>query len=130
MAFLEFEEKHILGLPEIDDQHKKIYATVNHLYAIRDHASEEILASFADLIEQLKVHFSCEEGVMTERKVIHCISHKLEHDRAFKKYSEYYEKVESGEEKFSPEILDSLKNWLEAHFEKKDSKLKELAKLN
>ena len=67
---------------------------------------------------------------MKENKVIHFISHKLEHDRALAKYQNFYNNVKSGNEEFDPAIIISLKNWLEAHLQKKDKKLQVLASNN
>jgi hemerythrin-like metal-binding protein len=127
MAFLDFEEKHLLGIPEVDEQHKNIYQTVNALYSIKDKNTVEILKVFEKLLDKINQHFKTEENFMIKKKIVHFISHKLEHERAYKKYFKYFEDVKSGKISFDEEIILSLKNWLEAHFEKKDIKLKSFA---
>ena len=72
----------------------------------------------------MKTHFESEETFMKEKKIVQYISHKLEHDRALNKYSDYYHTLKFGKKEFDPEILNSLINWIKAHIEKKDSKLK------
>ncbi len=128
MAFINFTKDHLIGIKEIDNQHKSIYKTVNHLYNIQHNNKAEVIEIFQTLLEQLKTHFETEENFMKENKIVQFISHKLEHDRAFIKYSSYFKKYKKGKVDLDPDILLSLKNWLNNHFEKKDSKLADLAK--
>lgn len=124
MEFLKFEKKHVLGIQEIDVQHKEIYESVNHLYEILNGDKKEIIENYQSLLQKLKVHFETEENLMKKNKVVEFISHKLEHDRALEKYSEYFKTLKKANSTLDSEILVSLKNWLENHFEKKDLKLK------
>lgn len=126
MVPLKFGKEQKLGIKEIDIQHEGIYNTVNHLYKIKKDNPRGILKTFEELLDQLKKHFDTEEKFMKDHKTIFYISHKLEHDRALNKYSNYYKDLKSGKTRFDEEIIESLKNWLESHLEKKDFKLKEL----
>jgi len=127
MRLMNYGKEQELGIRKLDDQHKEIINTVNHLYEIKDHGKNEILESFNALIGQLKIHFDSEENLMKEKKVIHFISHKLEHDRALSKYADYYNLYKSSKNDFDPDVLVSFKNWIENHMIKKDKKLQELA---
>ncbi len=130
MEFIKFEKKHILGFKEIDDQHKKIYTTLNEIYKIKNAEKKTIVETFNSLLNQLKKHFETEETLMKENKVVEFISHKLEHERALNKYLEYFDDYKSNVSNLDEEILLSLKNWLNSHFEKKDIKLKYLINKN
>lgn len=123
MTFIKFGKDQKIGIKEFDNQHKEIIDTINHLFKIKDHAKNEILESFNSLITQLKEHFNSEETFMKECKTVHFISHKLEHDRALSKYSDYYRTFKGNDSSFDVEILYSIKNWLENHLIKKDCKL-------
>jgi len=123
MTLIKFGKEQKIGIKKFDDQHKEIIETANHLFDIKDHEKNEILESFDSLISQLKEHFISEETFMKEHKIVQFISHKLEHDRALAKYSEYYRTLKLSNAQFDAEILYSLKNWLENHLIKKDSKL-------
>ncbi|MBK8945794.1 MAG: hemerythrin family protein [Ignavibacteriae bacterium] len=127
MDFIKFEKEHILGIKEIDSQHKEIYKSVSYLYEIKDGDKKEILENFQSLLQKLKVHFETEENLMKKNKVVEFISHKLEHDRALEKYSTYFKNYKKANAKLDIEILNSLKSWLENHFEKKDIKLKQIS---
>lgn len=124
MSLLKFGKEQKIGIKLFDDQHKQIIDTANHLFKIKDHKKEEILEYFSSLISQMKTHFESEEAFMKEKKIVQYISHKLEHDRALNKYSDYLQTLKFDRKEFDPEILDSLANWISTHIEKKDSKLK------
>jgi hemerythrin len=124
MALIKFGKDKKIGIKIFDEQHKEIIQTVNHLFEIKESPKEEVIKSFDKLLVQLKNHFESEEKFMKDKKIIQYISHKLEHDRALQKYSDYFRTLRSSKSKFDPEILISLKNWLDSHLIKKDSKLK------
>lgn len=130
MKLMEFGKDHKIGLKKIDEQHADIIDSVNHIYDIKDHEKTEILEAFDQLLSRFKYHFESEENLMKENKVVQFISHKLEHDRALKKYSEYYNTFKSGNDTFDSNILVSIKNWMESHLVKKDMKLQALIKAN
>ncbi|MCB0745591.1 MAG: hemerythrin family protein [Ignavibacteriae bacterium] len=130
MDFIKFEPKHILGIKEIDDQHREIYKTVSHLFEIQKKEKKEILKTYGLLLTQLKDHFETEENLMKKNDVVEFISHKLEHDRTLQKYTTYYNEFQFSKSPLNIEMLKSLKNWLEIHFEKKDIKLQLLARRN
>lgn len=130
MKLMDFGGDHKIGLKKIDEQHADICETLNYIYDIKDHDKKEILEAFDQLLSKLKYHFETEENLMKENKVVHFISHKLEHDRAFLKYSDYYGLFKNGNETFDAEILVSLKNWIENHLVKKDMKLQALISRN
>ncbi|MBK7106070.1 MAG: hypothetical protein IPH62_12380 [Ignavibacteriae bacterium] len=68
MEFLKFEKKHVLGIQEIDVQHKEIYESVNHLYEILNGDKKEIIENYQSLLQKLKVHFETEENLMKKIK--------------------------------------------------------------
>lgn len=128
MALMKFGNEQKIGIQAIDDEHKAIFDNVNYLFDIKDHEKNEILESYDSLLEKLKKHFNTEEMFMKENNSMNYISHKLEHDRAYKKYLNYYLSFKSEKEEFDSEILISMRNWLESHLIKKDMQLTSLIK--
>jgi hemerythrin len=127
---MEFGSEQKIGIKKIDNEHKEIIENVNHLYDIKNHEKHEILQSYDSLLEKLKKHFNSEETFMKEHKSVNYISHKLEHDRAYKKYLSYYLAFKSSKNNFDSEILISMRNWIESHLVKKDMKLTSLLRKN
>lgn len=128
MSLIEFGNEQKIGISKIDNEHKEIIENVNHLFDIKNNRKEEILKSFDSLLQKLKNHFNSEEIFMKEHNAINYISHKLEHDRAYNKYLNYYLSLKSGKINFDSEILLSFRSWIESHLVKKDKKLSSLIK--
>ncbi len=128
MAFIKWSSKDKLGISSIDKQHKEIYEIVNHLYDLRNENKSKITKEYKVLLSKFKEHFETEEDFMKKHNVISLFSHKLEHQRAFEKYSTYFEQYKVNKDPFDEEIIFSLKNWLLNHAEMKDNKLKQYAK--
>jgi len=127
MDFIKFEKKHRLGIKEIDDQHKEIYNSLNHLYQIRKNNKKEVLHEFGTLLQIIKDHFEYEENLMLRNKIVEFITHKLEHERFLERFFIFYKYFKENDPFLDEDVLNSLKNWLEIHYEKRDSKLKTLA---
>ena len=123
MTFIKWEKKFDLGINNFDNQHKEIIHLVNQLYEKKEGTKSEILKLFKSLLSKMDEHFKDEETLMKEKKIVQFISHKLEHDRALQKYSDYYNELSKKNIQLDTEILESIKNWLEVHLEKKDKKL-------
>lgn len=128
MALMNFGNEQKIGIQAIDNEHKAIFDNVNYLFDIKDHEKNEILESYDSLLMKLKEHFNTEEMFMKEHNSVNYISHKLEHDRAYKKYLNYYVSFKSENQEFDSEILISMRNWLESHLIKKDMQLTSLIK--
>ncbi len=124
MNFLEWKKENEISFSEIDKQHKDIYATINRLYDLKDSKKEQILKLYEDLLVKFRKHFESEEKFMKQHNAIELFSHRLEHERAYKKYDDYFNKLKRKNSKFNDEILISLKTWIENHAIFKDSKLK------
>jgi len=128
MTFIKWNKKDLLGIDEIDNQHKDIYDMVNNLHNLRSASKSKITEQFELLLSKFKKHFETEEQFMKELNVPILFSHKLEHQRALDKYAAYFETYKTSSSPFDEEILNSLKTWLYNHAEMKDKKLKQYVK--
>ncbi len=124
MKFLEWKEENEISFPKIDKQHKDIYATINKLYSLKDGEKEKIVKLYEELLKKFRKHFDTEEEFMKQHKAIELFSHKLEHERAYRKYEAIYNQLKKKNSKFNDEILTSLKTWIENHAIFKDNKLR------
>ncbi len=124
MKFLEWKKENEISLPEIDKQHKDIYDAINKLYDLKDSNKTKILKHYEDLLKKFRKHFETEEKFMKQHNAIELFSHKMEHQRAYKKYENYFSKLKKKNGSLDDEVLISLKTWIENHAIFKDNKLK------
>lgn len=131
MTFIELSENEMLHIEKVDSQHLKIVDLFNKLHkelgAKFEGESQRLLA---DLKIALREHFDTEEELMKKYNYVNYFSHKLEHDRYYKKVDEYLNSVSNSEIKLDLEFLQSGKRWFFNHFELNDKKCGEFLKVN
>lgn len=124
MSFLTMEQNEYLNIKSIDEQHSSIVDTVNDLHSTlggdHDYYPKHLVS---ELVKKLRVHFDTEENYMKGNKFPYYISHKLEHDRFYNQISEFYDRLESGNDNVNLELLNSVKKWFHNHLEINDRKV-------
>ncbi len=124
MDFIELEESEILGIDDIDEQHKKFAKLASELYELLGQDKPETVKYLLNqIVSEIKTHFSTEEKYMKDNKYLNYFSHKQEHDRFYSKLLNLKDEIEAGKTKVNLEILKSFKNWLKNHIELNDKKL-------
>lgn len=118
MALIEFTEKLMCGIPEIDGQHTKLIAIINDLYnvALGRANIAELERVFDELASYLDSHLAFEEKLFEETAYPKAAKHKAEHDVLRKKIAEYRAKANRGPELvIALDLLHFLKQWLTNH---------------
>jgi hemerythrin-like metal-binding protein len=109
----------ILGVPEIDEEHKQLVDLINiFLDALSRNKEKEVLSlTFENLLEYTCIHFRNEEALFDKRGYPEAEAHKLEHERLTDKVREL-----NREKKyvFSDSIADFLKSWIANHILEQD----------
>jgi hemerythrin len=67
MALMTWGPKLSVGVPQIDDQHKKLIELVNRLNEamIAGHGRDLIGSTLSELVKYTQYHFACEERLMS-----------------------------------------------------------------
>ena len=121
--FLEMTDSERLKIQIIDEQHQKMANLINKMHqelgAKFDGESKRLLKQFADATKE---HFVTEEKMMQDNNYTGFFSHKLEHDRFYKKVEDFLGQVEKGNETMNLEFLKGLRKWFFNHFELNDKK--------
>jgi len=117
MAFIEWTEKNLIGIPQVDEQHKELFDLLNRLHAaVADGKDVKILnAVLDDLIEFAVFHFSSEEVLFESCNYPRTGEHKSEHDELAEKAMDLQRKLREGGESVNEEILLFLHDWLSTH---------------
>jgi hemerythrin len=124
MAFYDWQESFSVGIKEMDDQHKKLIAIINHLHEamISGQGKSEIGKIIEEMLEYTKFHFTAEEALMTEYKYPGLPVQKNEHSAFIKKTQAFQSDLESGKLALSLEVSTFLKDWLTNHIMINDKK--------
>lgn len=129
---LEWDENYSVGVQEIDNQHKILFATINELLdAIHNNEPEEKLDHIIqNIITYKKHHFSTEEKYFKEFNFEGAEEHIEQH----KKFNDNIKKLFEDHPKHDIELcfllIDFLEDWLIDHLQNMDQKYVECFKQN
>lgn len=121
---IEWSDEYLLGIPEIDNQHKKLVSLANDLYDVIAGSPENYKINMSRVLKKLtdytEYHFSSEEEFMRRYEYAGVDFHKVAHDgfinevvNQIKLLSD--EKIETGA-RFYTFVL----NWVLTHIAKAD----------
>ncbi len=125
MKFMPWKKDYSVHVTIIDKQHRHLNEIINQLYdeTYKNNYSEvkKLIKSF---MKDLKEHFDTEEELMTSHNDPTYFSHKLEHDRVIRKYTNFFDSISKQRKpKLDISFFESYKRWFENHHYFKDRKL-------
>jgi hemerythrin-like metal-binding protein len=124
-GFFHWSEEFVLGLEEIDEQHRKIAEVLNRLLSNyqsisknpeSDNTNQEPLTVGMNLLYgELERHFHNEEKLMQEVDYPDYQDHALEHLMLLAEMKNYCERFANHAEDLDLSTLNSFKTWLITH---------------
>lgn len=117
-----FDSSHLLGVEEIDEQHRNLVYLVNRLSDAlkRDDSSESVMEVLDELLVATTHHFDTESRYMTNYHYPGQNQHETEHSLLVNEAKRFKEQFSQGRELL---VLQSLKDWLLGHINYSDKKL-------
>jgi len=117
MAFMEWGEKYLTGIQEVDDQHHGLFDLVNQLYqAVANGDEQQTVGKILDeLIDYTVLHFQTEERLFVEYKYPKLEEHKQQHDDLTRQVLDLQEQFQEKSITISFDVLDFLHDWLKDH---------------
>ena len=116
MTFFEWKDEYSIGVPHIDQQHKKLISLVDQLYTSMEQGRAEVMVRHIlnELIDYTKTHFAAEEAVMRANRYPDFTNHKDEHVNLTIEVLSYNVKFENDYKIVVP-LSVFLKEWLTRH---------------
>ncbi|EGB14820.1 hemerythrin-like metal-binding protein [Pseudodesulfovibrio mercurii] len=129
MHQIEWHDSHSVGVPSIDEQHKRLVALTNRLFlAIMDETGETALGDVLDELADYAVyHFTHEEGLLH----LHgypdelLTEHRAEHAALTDQVHEYIERYREDPACLDLSVYVFLRDWTTEHMSRSDSKYSE-----
>jgi len=120
MSF-EWKDRYSLNIPEIDEQHKRLFEIGYHAYNLAmlndgyDHY-DEIMTIVDELLDYVKYHFEYEEKLLEKYNYSKFVSHCNEHNFYIDKIAHISgDKVDADQQKAILDILNFLSEWISNH---------------
>ena len=122
MLYIVWNDNNNFGIPIIDEQHRRIVATINSLFcSIREgHGFDALKPTMSILTQYTKVHFRTEEALMVKTDYPVLEEHILLHKELAKKTKDIMQ--ESILYKDANIALKFLREWWLGHINKEDRK--------
>ena len=129
---LKWEDKYSVGVVELDDQHKRMFAVINELLeSINTGTTEEHIGNIIESLVKYKIfHFSTEEKYFKEFNYEGAEDHIIKHKEFNEKLTKMKEKYTEYSVEFAFELIDFLEDWLLDHLMTTDQKYKECFRLH
>ncbi|BCG46705.1 Hemerythrin domain protein [Citrifermentans bremense] len=119
MPIIQWNVNLLVGIQEIDRQHKHLVQSLNRAYDEFREGKEIELAFLQELIDYAARHFSCEEQWMKKTGYPKLEAHREEHAHFTGRVVEFKKELK-GNGKVSVELLWFLCNWVTHHIGETD----------
>ena len=132
MSFIIWNKSLLMGIEEIDEQHKELIGLINKVHSYYPGNKIAEIESLIDrLIEFARIHFSTEEKYFEKWNYPYADEHMVEHEKILLKILQFKAKSEKYSKELLNEILKFLKDeWFENHLKKHDRKYSNYFKLH
>lgn len=119
MKFVTFTENEKINISSLDKEHVALADALNKIYSsFTLKKKRDLKTQIGSLLKLLRQHFDNEEKLMKETNFFGYYSHKLEHDRFYKKIDDFaMNKLTLTSSEF-----ENLRNWFYNHIEISDKK--------
>lgn len=130
MAFLKWDKKYELGIPEMDNQHKKWAEILNKFYdqVSKSDLKTNMLEMVDEALAYTKYHFTEEEKFMSKMKYPKINEQKIMHEEIISSLMKFKDSLKSNKTITSMEITNELKKWFKDHIMVEDMKYAEFFK--
>lgn len=121
---IDWSDEYLLGVPEIDQQHKKLVAIANELYDVVLGSEGDFRAKMPVVLKNLtdytKYHFSTEEALQAKIGYIGLDTHKAAHDFFIKEIAFQNQKLSSDNRAGVLSFYKYIVGWILNHIAKAD----------
>ena len=120
-----WRDEYIIGVPEIDFQHRRVFETAGALHAamLSGEGQETLTEAFARLVVYARTHFETEERIMQACGYPEYSFHKTKHDDLTERVEKLCRGVETGRVTLTAQLLGMLQDWLIQHIDEADRKI-------
>jgi hemerythrin len=111
-----------MGIPEIDDQHRKLFELLNKLRKamLAEHTGERVDKALGKLEVFARKHFAFEERLMADIEYADHAAHAAEHEQLMRELVSFRERARAGD--ITAELPKLMRSWIIEHLVQFDRK--------
>lgn len=122
MSLLTWNERMMLGIQSMDNQHQRWIELINDLHEAMQQGkgSDALNQTLASMLDYTRVHFAHEERLLLRHSYPGYTQHKKLHDDFIKKIKDIQDRLQKNHILLTMEIMKSLRDWLTDHIQNVD----------
>ncbi|MDR0909312.1 MAG: bacteriohemerythrin [Spirochaetaceae bacterium] len=117
--FVQWEDRYSVGIPAIDEQHKKLIDLTNDLYdsciAGTDTAKRDFGKALHAAVDYVRVHFSFEEAMLKKANYPYLEWHKKQHGEFVQQILQDAKDFDDGQKFVPNKFVRFLRDWILSH---------------
>ncbi len=125
MSLLQWRDEFILGIAEVDHEHRELIELINKLqqdlHAGTD--TQRIVSVLGEIYAQIAAHFALEEKMMRNTHYPAYAEHKEDHETLLDDLRDIMDDIEDDGVLDEAQLTDDLNRWFGDHFQTHDAKL-------
>ncbi|MBI4510724.1 MAG: bacteriohemerythrin [Deltaproteobacteria bacterium] len=117
MPLISWNESYSVGIPRLDNQHKRIFEFIDLLFdaMCKGQGRGVIGKVIDDLVSYTEEHFGCEEHLMRTHGFTDYLNHKRVHDGFIAKVREFRDRHRQDDTTVPADVARYLREWLTNH---------------
>ncbi|MDH3671226.1 MAG: hemerythrin family protein [Gammaproteobacteria bacterium] len=125
MSLIEWKKEFLIGVPDVDHEHRELIELINRLHASLDRDDPPITVEefLGDIYAQISAHFALEEKIMRHHNYDEYKEHKADHERLLDDIRDIMDDYQDDSRFDKERLAERLKSWFTLHFKTKDARL-------
>ena len=125
MTLIEWKDEFSLGVPDVDYEHQKLIALINHLHDVMssDNSSVTVMDFLGEIYTHISAHFALEEKIMRECKDGNYAEHKADHEALLDELRDIMDDYEEHAYFSDDAFANAVNTWFSDHFKTWDARL-------
>ena len=117
-----WNDSYLLGIPMIDNQHKKFFAILDNLVTLNQKQEKSEMHSLINELQNYVIyHFKTEEDLMVKSQSPNIDLHIMEHELFRKKVEEFHHSYYNNNAELLNEMISFMRKWLIIHISGTDA---------
>lgn len=117
MTFMPWKDAYLTGIPQVDEEHRAIFALLDRLHRSIEDGSARVVGGeiLAELTAYAEQHFALEEGMMQAVDYAGLADHRRQHHEARSAIHQFRNDHLDGRKVLGRDVAEFLKDWLDRH---------------
>ena len=116
---ISWEEVYVVGIEQIDHQHKELVSLVNQLFQAclegNEHVAETFKETMSSMVDYVRFHFTAEQKLLTRINYPNFIEHKKQHDTLVLDILNAAKEYNEGKKFIPNNFVRTLRDWVLSH---------------